>query len=426
MYLSLVMYWLDLLRLRRMPPEKARAEQVRRLRRLVEFARERSPFYRELYAKAGVMNLTIRSMDDVRRLPIVDKQMMLNFGVERVLTAPKDAPRLKCEFTSGSSGAPFPVYVDRALDFTSHVRLLVASWGHGYRPTQRLVTVWRYPADQVLAIERKTLLGNAQKTLGLFRREIIPVEEDLDAIIAKLRAPSPDMLFSTCSMLDVIARRLSERNETLPVPLVMATSETLLPHRHQLFVRVFQGEVTTLYGCRECPTMAVGGINNGLDVMTNAVLFELTDVKSVDDGRTGEVVISNLVNYDMPFVRYRLGDTARVPEGGDAALARRIGSVEGRCDDVLPLPCGFQLAHHHAYMVVEDVLDSVRQYKFVRTKDGRLILRVVPLAGASRESIRQRVNAKWLSLLPGEPPEIEFMGDLPFTPGGKFKAMEQL
>jgi len=137
-------------------------------------------------------------------------------------------------------------------------------------------------------------------------------------------------------------------------------------------------------------------------------------------------VISNLVNYDMPFVRYRLGDTARVPEGGDAALARRIGSVEGRCDDVLPLAGGFQLAHHHAYMVVEDVFDSIRQYKFVRTKDGRVILRIVPLAGADCESVRQRVNAKWRSLLPGEPPEIEFMSDLPFTPGGKFKAMEQL
>jgi phenylacetate-CoA ligase len=172
--------------------------------------------------------------------------------------------------------------------------------------------------------------------------------------------------------------------------------------------------------------MAVGDMADGLRVMTNVALVELLDVKQIEDGQAGEIVISNLINYDMPFIRYRLGDIVNVPAGGDAMLAKRIGRVQGRSDDVLMLPCGSPLAHHPAFMVASEVFDSVRQYKFVRTKDGRVILRVVPLATANEQSIRERVNAKWRSLLPGDPPEIEFMTELPFTPGGKFKAMEQL
>jgi phenylacetate-CoA ligase len=426
MYPYLLKYYADLLHLLQLPPEKARAVQLQRLRRLVEFARERSPFYRDLYAKAGVMDLTIRSMDDVRRLPIVDKRMMLTFGVDWVLTVPKDTPRLKREFTSGSTGEPFTVYVDRVISYSSHLRVFTGSCWHGYRPTQRIVTVWRYPADQVLEVERVSMLGRIQKTLRLFRRVIIPVQEDLDGIIVKLRTQPPDMLFSTCSMLELIARRMLQRGETVPVRLVMSGSETLLPSHHDLFKRVFQGTVTTLYGCIECPTMAIGDIANGLRVMTNTVFMELLGVKQTEDGPTGEILISNLINYDMPFIRYRLGDIVHAPRGGDAMLAKRIGCVQGRSDDVLMLPGGFPLAHHRAFMVASEVFDSVRQYKFVRTKDGRVILRIVPLAAADRESIRQRVSVRWQSLLPGEPPEIEFMEDLPFTPGGKFKAMEQL
>ncbi|MFQ5692683.1 MAG: phenylacetate--CoA ligase family protein, partial [Nitrospinota bacterium] len=57
-----------------LPREEIRALQERRLRALVRAVAERSPFYRRKFAEAKVDPASIRGLDDLRRLPTVDKE----------------------------------------------------------------------------------------------------------------------------------------------------------------------------------------------------------------------------------------------------------------------------------------------------------------------------------------------------------------
>ena len=64
----------------------------------------------------------------------------------------------------------------------------------------------------------------------------------------------------------------------------------------------------------------------------------------VKDGSQGDVVGTGLLNLDMPLIRYRVGDRARMPPDlGLCACGRtlpRLAGIDGRTDDVFYTPDG--------------------------------------------------------------------------------------
>ena len=71
---ELTPYWNPVLET--LPLEKLRELQVRKFRRIVEWAYKRSKFHRKLYQEAGLKPGDIRSYDDVVKVPKVEKSMM--------------------------------------------------------------------------------------------------------------------------------------------------------------------------------------------------------------------------------------------------------------------------------------------------------------------------------------------------------------
>src|SRR4030042_5686677 len=67
-------YWNPLLET--LPFEKLRELQIRKFRRILEWAYEKSKFHRKLYQEAGIEPGDIRSYEDLSRVPKVEKAMM--------------------------------------------------------------------------------------------------------------------------------------------------------------------------------------------------------------------------------------------------------------------------------------------------------------------------------------------------------------
>src|SRR5688500_17565932 len=91
-----------------LPKEQLRALQLKKLQLLVRRAYAESPFHRRLYESAGVSPDSIRSLDDLRRLPFMTREDWLDNQAERPLfgdlcTRPQDAA-IRYHLTSGTSG----------------------------------------------------------------------------------------------------------------------------------------------------------------------------------------------------------------------------------------------------------------------------------------------------------------------------------
>ena len=132
-----------------MAPERLRDLQLDKFRRIIAWAFERSPFYRELYAGAGLEPGDIKTWEDVRRVPKVDKGMLKSaqeaepFPYGNRLCVPLEQVS---EFrqTSGTTGTP--VYqADTWQDWEwwaeSWCYIL---WAQGYRSTDRVFIPFGY------------------------------------------------------------------------------------------------------------------------------------------------------------------------------------------------------------------------------------------------------------------------------------------
>ena len=65
--------------------EKIRQLQLKKFKKIFSWAYERSRFHRGLYEKAGIKPEDIRSFEDIRRVPTVEKSMMRRNSAQRAL-----------------------------------------------------------------------------------------------------------------------------------------------------------------------------------------------------------------------------------------------------------------------------------------------------------------------------------------------------
>jgi len=140
-------YWNPVLET--LPQEEIRRIQLQKFRRIFKWAYENSRFHRRLYQEAGIKPEDIRSFDDIRHVPTVEKSMMRPiqrkdpFPYGDALCVPlEDVTEFRQ--TSGTTGQP--VYQpDTWADWEWWAECWAyILWAQGYRPTDRVFIPFGY------------------------------------------------------------------------------------------------------------------------------------------------------------------------------------------------------------------------------------------------------------------------------------------
>src|SRR5207237_10420346 len=110
------------------------------------------------------------------------------------------------------------------------------------------------------------------------------------------------------SSLEEFAKFLVRTRRTLPgLHAVFAAAEPVFESTRQLVGEAMGAPLFNTYGSREFGSIAAEcGLHQGLHVNAENLLVETDSPK----GSPGEVLITDLHNYGMPFIRYRIGDVA--------------------------------------------------------------------------------------------------------------------
>lgn len=184
------------------------------------------------------------------------------------------------------------------------------------------------------------------------------------------------------------------------------------------------------YGAHEFGEIASDcGRAEGLHVCGGSVLVELLrDGQPVAEGEVGEVVVTSLHSYAMPFLRYRLADLAR--RGPDpcpcGAPFATLSEVQGRTADMFHLPDGRQL---HPYMLLPALVDDspwLRQYQLVQERPDLIRVRVAGLAQATAEQ-REQLRLRLVEACGGGVQvDLERVDEIRPEPNGKFKLYYRL
>jgi phenylacetate-CoA ligase len=187
--------------------------------------------------------------------------------------------------------------------------------------------------------------------------------------------------------------------------------------------KVFRAPSLNSYGGRELSLIAIECAEQvGLHEVSenNYVEYEAIPDAGVED--LSDLLLTNLNNHVMPFLRYRIGDMG-VPSTRTTCACGRgaplIGRVVGRTTDMFVFPDGTRTTGIMFMHVMKDL--GLRRYQFVQTAPEAISLRILP-EDAAREGLEERIRTAYRPYLPpGVTLSIRADEEMAKTRSGKFR-----
>lgn len=389
-------------------PEAIVQGQLEQVRLLLTHCVQHVPYYRDLLAQAGLVPQDIRSLEDFRRIPVLQRQSYQQHLADlEARSLPGGTVATSINRTSGTTGVPVNVLQTNMTHIWWLAYYMRDIQWCGFNPRGNLAslrTVYGLTPEQ----EKEFLEGWSSSTWNpqldkLFesgKAHSMDLHQDAQRQLDWLRRIAPDYLQSYPSNLDFLGGLLRERGERLPsIKVIQTFAENLAPEVEKRIAEAFGVPVKNLYSCCEAGYVASPCPDGeGLHVHAENVILEVLDDKDQPcaPGQTGRIVLTTLHNFRGPFIRYEILDEAtvgeRCPCGRGLPLLKRVW---GKRRPLFRLPDGRVKS---SVQLVADLhqFEEVRQHQIVQKAVDHVLVRVVPNPGwseAHAEQIRKAFEA---------------------------------
>jgi len=366
-----------------MPQEKLWELHLKKFRRIFTFSYENSPFYRELYKKAGIEPGDIRGFDDIRKVPKVDKAMLRDiqkrepFPYGTILSVPIEQVT-EYRQTSGTTGQPVyhpETWQDWDWSAESWAYIL---YSHGFRNTDRVFLPFGY------SINIAFWAGHyAAEKIGC---EVVPGGVlNTEARILKIKELRATALMATptyvLGMADTAKTKLGiDPAKDLDIRRITVAGEPggSIPSTRKRMEEAWGAKVYDHAGATEighwgyeCEAQCGLHINEALH------LVEIEDIDTGEPitgpGKKGSMVITSFDRLAHPCVRFDSKDIIEWSPVEKCECGRTFrlvpGGVTGRADDITKVK-GVLLAPAAIEEVVRAIPQLGDEYEVEVTKTG--------------------------------------------------------
>ena len=324
--------------------ERLKALQLERLQAVVERAYHTNAFYRRLYDEANVKPSDIRGLDDVQKLPFLEKKTVRSAYPTGLVTAPTGELR-EMHSTSGTTGTPVLVFATaRDLDVWAELNAREL-WMVGLRPGDSLLNAYgyglptggfgfHYGAQKMGVLAIPTSSGQPERQVRLLH----------------------DLNVTAFCMTPSFALYCGQKAQELGIDLAGQDSPRIGLFGAEPWPRSTRDQIESLFGITaydefgmteflgpgmtcEC---AVRDPIHGMHAWADAFLCECVNPETgewVADGEPGELVWTSLRFEGSSFIRYRSRDLSALT-WEPCACGRnhpRIAAIKGRTDDAVSI-----------------------------------------------------------------------------------------
>jgi len=376
--------------------EKMDEYRLGKLKKLVQYSYSNVPFYREEFDRIRLKPSDICTLDDIRKIPVVTKDTFRSRNFDFVARG-GTMRHVRIGKTGGTTGPPIIVYkdqYDRTFTWASYYRWY--NW-MGLEMGDKSLTLWgarnvtRFKPVDLL---KTSLINYLQNAIVVNSFEIR--KENMHRVIERLNSSNPSIIKGYLSALLFLAEYMEEKGLTLtssPVAL-SSTTETLFPHNREYLERIFRAPVYDQYGCGEVSAIAYEcSHHKGMHLTQEHVITEVLDDSWSPVKVKGNIVVTNLDNYAMPFIRYSNGDLATLSDEECTCGVKLplLTSVDGRSSDVITLKNGERV--HGVFFT--DILyekgvlsDKIRRFQVYQAIPGEIEFRIECSAGYDPDTDR--------------------------------------
>lgn len=387
-----------------------------RLTRLLSHARQEVPIFRRISPEVA------NGLKDLHRYPILSRSDYQQAGLAGTLARTVRQETLLDRSTSGSTGERLAIRRTWLEERLLNCFRWRAFRSYGIGPQDRIVNaLFRADADP----RDDQRLARLAMALGWRQMLVVDALGD-EAAAEKALHFAPHCLTGMTSALALLVDQISRHRPDFRPRLVVTTGELLTaPLRNR--IASLGSPIRDVYGSNELNLLAWGcpaGAGT-YHVCDDSVVLEVldSDGKPVDVGQIGEVVVTGLHSYAMPFIRFRIGDLAvrgpdRCPCGSPFST---LLAIHGRTIDIFHLAGGIKLHPWTIHNAVRPWLGMVRQACLVQTTPDRLEYLLVPNEGMESAEEKMLASAAQRALPGGIDFTLRRVDKIPAGPSGKAK-----
>lgn len=403
-----------------MKREELRGLQVSKLKALLKQAYENVPYYHRCFKENKFYPTDFKTLEDLSKIPVLHRSSIRS-EADRLLARNADERKLVKWKTNGTTDVPLSFFRSRTdIGRGTAAELRSFGWG-GYKIGDKAVLIHRVsPHD----------LGNVEDRLKLRlnRTRLFNVaylsENYMESFCSAMQKFKPQYIISRATpVTNILAVFLLENRRFRISPQAVFTGgQTLLPHYRANIENAFKCRVYDWYGSAEMSHVASQcGFHDSLHVSEENVLVEIQkDGEKAACGEEGTVLLTNLDNFAMPFIRYDVGDRGRILDdecscGRELSLFRPIG----RTREYFVHSDGTFTIFRDVNTVFENV--PLEDFQIVQSSLDEIVIRIVRRSDYTESHSQFILN----NISPGISAvariRIELVDSLPYTSSGKIQ-----
>lgn len=386
--------------------------QEQKLRSVLTFAYEHSPYYKNAFEAAGLTAETVRTAP-LSAFPTLDKATLLE-RFDSLITVP-DVTQEELRRFDGSQAVDRKPYKDQyhvvhssgSTGTPGYFLHDTAAWNHMLLGIIR-GSLWDMSMPQILKLLAKgpriayiaatdgryggaMAVGDGIDGVGA-RQIYLDINMPLAEWVRQLRTFRPNIIIGYPSAIKILAELVERRELKLNVVRVVSCGEPLGSSLRSYLENVFHTRAVNFYGASE--SLALGAETDPAEGM---LLFD--DLNVIEAGENG-IYLTCLYNFAQPLIRYRLSDqlTLDVP-GSRYPFTRAVGLL-GRNEDLL----WFEDAEGnreflHPLAIEGFCIRGLLDFQFRQTGPDAFEMSAETAEGADQELIRTEMLVQMRSIL---------------------------
>jgi phenylacetate-CoA ligase len=392
----------EIRRFEQMSEKDQRALQQQRLQRILTHAYDTVPFYRKRFDDAGFRPSDGR-VDRPLPLPVLRRDDLRDGG--NILLSNAYRPQdLRRAGSSGTTNTPVQFHRDiEALRNKTALQLQLNTWAN-YDSGDSVMTLWGAHRDLAMQpnwrwrLYEETLLRRTSAPAGFLSPEI------LERFRERYEKHRPKVLYGYSTILAAFASHMQQHGMRHKPEVIIATAEVLNDSNRQLVESVFGTRLFIHYGSRDTGMIcAECSRHEGMHFHPWGCYVEFDPVRETPDGLAYRILITDLLNYGQPFIRYDTGDCATLTSQpcGCGRWFPTASKILGRVSDGIMLADGgmvpgVSVGNHMSQL--GETFRAIAQVQFVQKTHEHVHLRYVvkersPLAEQELQKICHAIDS---------------------------------
>ncbi len=282
-----------LIELENAPVEKVREYQFTQVKALVINAYEKSIFYRRKYEAAKFHPSELKSLDDLKKIPILTKDEIRKYSEELILS-PNKKDELILGPTSGTTGKALALYFDKKVEAREWASICYQWRRVGYKPGDGRIELRGFidrDVDYLYMPDDKVLRINLVKLS----------EGNIEGILEKIEQVGYKFIHGYPSAVLKFANIIRKTNKKYNPAAILMASEVLYDWQMNEIDTVFSCPKIIHYGMAERVALGAWADDRRYYFIPAYGVVEF-------DHEHNEMVATGLINDVMPLIRYLLTD----------------------------------------------------------------------------------------------------------------------